>query len=121
MNHGKRKIIILTLKSDCRDTYKYVKATAVVPNTEAHSAAVNNTSKKVIFKNCAPFTHSVSVINNPQVDDAQDIDIVMPMYNLIEYSDVYLKTWGSLWHYYNDELIFLLMKITAFHSKLNSK
>ena len=47
-------------------------------------AAVNNTNKKVIFKNCAPFTNCIIEINNTQVDDAQDVDIVMPMYNLIE-------------------------------------
>ena len=41
--------------------------------------------------------------NNTQVDDAQDIDIVMPMYSLIEYSDVYLKTSGTLWPCYRDE------------------
>ena len=46
VNHGKRKIIIITLKFECRDTYKHVKATAVVPNTEAHSTAVKNTNKK---------------------------------------------------------------------------
>ena len=43
--------------------------------------------KKVIFKNCAPFTNCMSEINNSQVDNAKDIDIVMPTYNLIEYSD----------------------------------
>ena len=43
-------------------------------------------------------------INNTQIDDAQDIDIVMPRYNLIEYSDAYSKTSGSLLHYYRDEL-----------------
>ena len=42
-------------------------------------------------------------INNMEVDNAQDIDIIMPMYNLIEYSDNYSKTSGSLWHYYKDE------------------
>ena len=41
------------------------------------AAPVNNTNKKVIFKNCVPFTNCVSKINNPQVDDAQDIDIVI--------------------------------------------
>ena len=46
-----------------------------------------NTNKKVIFKNCAPFTNCISEINNTQIDNAKDIDIVMPMYNLIEYSD----------------------------------
>ena len=42
-------------------------------------------------------------INNMEVDNAQDIDITMPMYNLIEYSDNYSKTSGSLWQYYKDE------------------
>ena len=53
-----------------------------------------------MFKNCALFANCVSEINNTQVDDAQDIDIVMPMYNLIEYSDAYSKTSESLWQYY---------------------
>ena len=46
-------------------------------------------NKGVIFKNCAPFTKCISRINNTDIDNAQDIDIVMPMYNLIEYSDNY--------------------------------
>ena len=45
--------------------------------------------KGVIFKNCAPFTKCISIINNTDIDNAQDIDIVMPMYKLIEYSDNY--------------------------------
>ena len=52
-------------------------------------AAVNNTKKKVTFKNCAPYTDYISEINNTQVDDAQKIDAVMLMYNLIEYSYAY--------------------------------
>ena len=60
-------------------------------NTVAGGAAANNTNKKVIFKNCAPFTNCISKINNTQIDNAQYIDIVMPMYNLIEYSDNYSK------------------------------
>ena len=59
--------------------------------------------KGVTFKNCAPFTKCISRINNTDIDTAQDIDIVMPMYNLIEYSDNYSKTSGSLWQYYKDE------------------
>ena len=55
--------------------------------------------KKVIFKNCALFTDCISKINNTQADNAKDIDIVMPMYNVIEYSDNYSKTSGSLWQY----------------------
>ena len=59
--------------------------------------------KGVIFKNCAPFTKCISRINNTDIDNAQDIDIVMPMYSLIEYSDNYSKkTSGSLWQYYKD-------------------
>ena len=46
-------------------------------------------NKGVIFKNCAPFTEFISNINNTQIDDARDKDLVMPMYNLIEYSDNY--------------------------------
>ena len=70
-----------------------------VNNTADNGAAANNTNKKVIFKNCAPFTNCISKINNEQIDNAEYIDIVMPMYNLIEYSDNYSKTSGSLWQY----------------------
>ena len=53
--------------------------------------------KKVIFKNWAPFPNCISEINNAQVDNAKDIDIVMLMYNSIEYGGNYSKTSGSLW------------------------
>ena len=55
------------------------------------------------FKNCAPFTKCINRINNTEIDNAKDIDIVMPMYNLIEYSDNYSKASGSLWQYYKNE------------------
>ena len=83
--------------------YILVKQTITVSITVAAGAAVNNTNKKVIFKNCAPFTDCITEINNTQVDDAQKIDIVMPMYNLIEFCDAFSKTSGSLWQYYRDE------------------
>ena len=70
-----------------------------VNNTAAAGAAANNNNRKVIFKNCAPFTICISEINNTQVDSDKDIDIVMPMYNLIEYSDDYSKPSGNLWQY----------------------
>ena len=73
------------------DVYVHVKGTITVNNTAAADADANNTNKKVIFKNCAPFTICVSEINNTQVDNAKDIDIVMPMYKLIEYSDTILQ------------------------------
>ena len=87
---------------DYSDAYILVKGTISVNNTAAQGAAVNNTNKKVIFKNCAPFTNCISEINNTQIGNAKDIDIVMPMYNLIEYSDNYAKTTGSLWQYCKD-------------------
>ena len=87
---------------DYSDAYILVKGTISVNNTAAQGAAANNTNKKVIFKNCAPFTNCISEINNTQIDNAKDIDIVMPMYNLIEYSDNYAKSTGSLWQYCKD-------------------
>ena len=81
---------------DYSDAYILVRGTINVNNT----AAANN--KKVIFKNCAPFTNCINEINNTQIDNAKDIDIVMPMYSLIEYSDNYAKTIGSLWQYCKD-------------------
>ena len=87
---------------DYSDAYILVKGTITVNNTAAQGAAANNTNKKVVFKNCAPFTNCISEINNTQIDNAKDIDIVMPMYNLIEYSDNYAKTTGSLWQYCKD-------------------
>ena len=87
---------------DYSDAYILVKGTISVNNTAAQGAAANNTNKKVISKSCAPFTNCVSEINNTQIDNAKDIDIVMPMYNLIEYSDNYAKTTGSLWQYCKD-------------------
>ena len=93
------KIKTTVLKSslcDYSDAYILVKGTITVNNTAAADADANSTNKKVVFKNCAPFTNYISEINNTQVDNAKDIDIGMPMYNLIEYSGNYSKTCGSL-------------------------
>ena len=87
---------------DYSDAYILVKGTISVNNTAAAGAAANNTNKKVIFKNCAPFSNCIREVNNMQIDNAKDIDIVMPMYNLIEYSDNYAKLSGSLWQYCKD-------------------
>ena len=84
---------------DYGDAYILVKRNITVNNTAAEGAAATNTNKKVIFKNCAPFTSCLSKRNITQIDNAGYIDIVMPMYNLIEYSDNYSKTSGSLWKY----------------------
>ena len=95
--------IIRSNLCDYSDAYIFVKGTITVPNTEDAGAAVNNYNKILIFKKCAPFTDCITKINNTQVDDAQKIDIVMPMYNLKECSDAYLKTSGGLWQYYRDD------------------
>ena len=84
---------------DYSDAYILVKGNITVNNTAVKDAAANNTNKKVIFKNCASFAKCISKINNSQIDNAEYIDIVMPMYNLIEYSDNDSKTSGSLWQY----------------------
>ena len=84
---------------DYSDAYILVKANITVNNTAVDGAAANNTNEKVIFKDCAPFTNCISKINK-DIDHANYIDIVMPMYNLVEYSDDnYAKTSGSLWQY----------------------
>ena len=81
-----------------------VKGTITITGAGYKAAARqgNERNKGVIFKNCEPFVKCISRINNTEIDNAKDIDIVMPMYNLIEYSDNYSKTSGSLWQYYKD-------------------
>ena len=66
---------------DYRDTYILVKRTIIV--AEVIAAAPNNANKKVIIKNCVPFTNCISRINNALVHDPHDIDVVLPIYNLI--------------------------------------
>ena len=77
------------------DAYIHVKRTIAIPNTVT-TAAPGNRNKKVTFKNCAPFIDCMTEINNIQLDNAKDIDIVVPMYNLIEYSDIHSKVSRSL-------------------------
>ena len=84
---------------DYNDAYILVKGNITVSNTAAGCGNANNTNKKVIFKNCTPFTSYISKISNTQIDYRENIYIAMPMYNLVEYSDNYSKTSGSLWQY----------------------
>ena len=89
---------------DYSDAYILIMGKIAITGRSADVAArqADEREKGVAFKNCAPFTNCISEINNTQVDNAKDIDIVMPMYNLIEYSDNYAKTSGSLWQYFRD-------------------
>ena len=88
---------------DYSDSNVLAKETITVPSTAAAIAVVNNTNKKVTFKNWAPVTDCITKINIIQVDDFQKIDIVMPMYYLIEHSGAYSKTSWSLWQCYRYE------------------
>ena len=88
------------LKSSLSNAYILVSGTMAVPNTGG--AANQNNKKNVIIQNCPPFTDCASEINNTQIDNAKDIDKVMPMYNLIEYSYNYCEIYGTLWQYYRD-------------------
>ena len=58
---------------------------------------------QVAFKNCAPFTKCITKIDGTTIDDAEDLDLVMPMYNLIEHNSNYSETTASLWFYFKDE------------------
>ena len=93
------------LKSSLCDAYILVKGKITITEAGDDAAAIQGDGRDegVAFKNCAPFTNCITEINNTQVDNAKDIDIIMPMYNLIEYRDNYAKTSGSLWQYYRNE------------------
>ena len=92
---------------DYSDTYILVKGTITVTAPGANNNANNIRDKRnrpLILKNNAPFVSCITRINGELIEDADDLDIVMPMYNLLEYSKNYRKTIGSLYNYYRDEL-----------------
>ena len=67
------------------------------------TATGGDANTRFAFKNCAPFTKCITHINDEHVDDANNLDIIMPMYNLIEYSDNYSDASRSLWQFKRDE------------------
>ena len=106
--NSKIKFKTTMLKSsscDYSDPYILVKRKTTIIGAGDNAAArqANERDKVVAFKICARFTNCKSEINNTQIDNAKGVDIVMPMYKLIEYSNNYAKTSGSLWQYYRDE------------------
>ena len=105
---------------DYADAYILVKGTiAIIGEGDTDVAKqLDERNKDVAFKNCAPFTKCISRINGTEIDNAQDIDIVMPMYNLIEYSDNYSKISGSLWQYYKDDPNGNITQSESFKSKI---
>ena len=103
---------------DYGDAYILVKGRITITGARADAAArqADERNKVVIFKNCAPLNNCK--IKNTEINNAKDIDIVMPMYNLIEHCDNYLKTVGSVWQYYKDEPHDNLADSESFKSKV---
>ena len=91
--------------SDYSDAYILLKGTITVTGEGADAAIkqADERNKGIIFKTFSPFVYCKSEINNTEIGNAKNIDKAMPMYNLLEYSDNYSKTSGSLWQYYKDE------------------
>ena len=85
---------------DYLDAYILVSGTITVAGNHPR----DRQNKPVILKNNAPFVSCITRINRELIEDADDLDIVMPMYNLLEYSKNYRKIIGSLFNYYRDEL-----------------
>ena len=104
-NHIKFKTTMLKSSlCDYSDAYILVKGKiTITEGDDATARQADERDKGVAFENCAPFTNCISEINNTKIDNCKDIDIIITMYNLIEYSDNYAKTSGSLWQYYTDE------------------
>ena len=90
---------------DYAGAYILVKGTITIAGAGNNDAArqADERDKGVIFKNCAPFIKCINRINSTEIDNAKDIDIVMPINNLTEQSDNHSKTSGSLWQYYKDD------------------
>lgn len=78
-----------------------MKGTITITGVEANAAArnVDTRNMQVTFKNCALLTNCISEINSTQIDSGKDLDVVMQMFNVIEYSNNYAKTTGSLRQY----------------------
>ena len=78
------------------------------------------TNKKIVLKNNAPFWLCISKINNTFIDNAENLDIAIPMYNLSEYSDNHSMTSGSLWNYYRKEVNYGDNEIDNANSRMNN-
>ena len=123
MNQEEIKFKTTMLKSslcDYSDAYILIKEKISITGAGDDAAArqADERDKGVAFKNYASFTIGISEINNTQIDNCKDIDIVMPMYNLIEYSDNYAKISENLWQYYRDEPNDNLADSESFKSKI---
>ena len=89
---------------DYADVYIFVSGTITVTANAGANNIRDKRNRKLILKNNAPFVSCITKINNELIEDAEDLDAVTPMYNLLEYSKNYKKTIGSFYNYYRDEL-----------------
>ena len=89
------------LRSDLRDfSDAYIVVKGEITVTNPNNAKRN---KAIAFKNNVLFINCISKINSVKIDNAGDLNVVMPMYNLLEHSKNYRKTTGSLWNNYRDQ------------------
>ena len=86
---------------DYADAYILVNGTITV--TSQGNVIRDKKNRPLILNNNVPFISCITKINNELIEDADDLDIVIPIYNLLEYSKNYRKTTGSLYNYYRDE------------------
>ena len=105
---------------DYRNAFIFVKRTILITGTvvDDNARRDDKRNKGVLFKNGVPFIDKISAINNTQEDNVKDIDAVVLMYNLIEYSDKYSKTSRSLWPYYIDKPIVAIVNSKSFRLKM---
>ena len=87
---------------DYSDVYIVVKGNITLTKTNGRGI-IDIRNRFLAFKNIAPFTNCISKTNNALIDNAEDLNVAMPMYNLLKYNKNYRKTAGSLWNYYKDE------------------
>ena len=104
---------------DYSDAYILVKEKITISGA-GDDAAARQADERDKGVACGPFTNCISEINNTQIDNAKDIDTVMPRYNLIEHSDNYAKTSGNLWQYYRDKPNDNLADSESFKSKIKT-
>ena len=93
--------VLMSSAPNYSDAYILLNGTVTIPNTG--TVANPNNRRNMIIKNCTPFTDCMSEKNNTKIDNAKYIDIVISVYNLIEYSDNYPRTYGRFWQCYRDE------------------
>ena len=99
-NRGFKTTMLRSNLRDYSNAYIVAKGSITVEGT----INANKRNKMAAFKDSAPFRSCISKINNTFIDNAEDLDILMLMYNLLEYSDNYPMILGRLWNYYRDEL-----------------